>query len=207
MIAFSPSKCFYCFFSPCLSPPPLPSKGMGQSHMYIRLYQVLQGLGSGTLKVIFREHRMSSVLMWSHHSQTQTVQTSLVNANKPTVWQAKCIWKQTLPFSPEECASYGNMEKLARPPIRCLHNGFTKSNRASFVHGTCLCMSLILWGPQHQFPLYFALTKACGLWGLCWSRFSVLTSFDRSISPVFWWMPSLGAFPPHMHMHWKNPPH
>lgn len=88
------------------------------------------------------------------------------------------------------------MEKLARPLIRCLHNGFTRSNRTGFVHGTCLCMSLILWGPTTPFTLYFALTK--GLWLVrplqkqetCWSSFSVPSSFDKCFTYVL-----MNAFP------------
>lgn len=139
--------------------------------------------------------------------------TNLRSANKPTVCQAKCIWKQMLPFSPVECASYGNIEKLARPPIRCLHNGFTKSNRAGFVHGTCLCMSLLLQAaPQHHFPCLSYLQRLATCEGSLDSR-GLLKQIV--CAPWFWQKhftcgsmdgcPPLGPFqhraPSHTHTH------
>lgn len=96
------------------------------------------------LEMIFRNHGMCFSLTWSHHlwpidSHAQSVQINQ-QYDKPTTFENRCsplaqwnvqameIWKNLLPPPP--------------PPIRCLYNRFTKSNRAGFVHGTCLCMSL-----------------------------------------------------------------
>lgn len=100
------------------SPPP--SKGnVAKSRVYYftKRAQPFKQAPKHRTKIIFREHGLFSALMWKPSLTATDSDADFVNANKPTVWQAKCIWKQTLPFSPVECASYGNMEKLARPPF------------------------------------------------------------------------------------------
>lgn len=114
---------------------------------------------------ILREHRTDSWCWETTALMATDSHTNLVHTNNPTVWQAKCLWKRTLASTTSGMCKlwkYGKTCLTPPPPICCLHNGFIKSNRAGFVHGTCLCMSLIQCGPQHQFPFYFALTKACG---------------------------------------------
>ncbi len=143
---------------------------------------------------------MFSALMWSHRSRPQTVMHILsVQTNqqydKPSAFenrrsplaqwnvQAMEIWKNLLdPHSLSAQWIYKEQQSWLCTWHMPMHvTNTVRSTTPVF--------------------LYFALTKACGLWGLYSNKrlievdFFVLSSFDRSISPVLWWMASLGAFP------------
>lgn len=78
-------------------------------------------------------------LLRSQPSWPQTVHKKQTEYVEPNAFERS--------FGPGECASYGNMEKTCWTPpfpVHHLHNTFTK---AGFVWSTCLCMSLVVWGP------------------------------------------------------------
>ena len=130
-------------------------------------------------KIVLRKQRMYFAM-----DRCKSRQCQQTNSNDST---PSACENRLSPLAQRNVQAMEIWKNLLDPPNGCLHNGFTKSNRAGFVPGTCPCTSLILRGPQHPFSLYFASTK--GLWlarapEICECSPCSLV-FDRSVSPVF----------------------